>query len=475
MTAPRPAPRRSLAPLLAAAALGCLAIGCAREPDREVRIAAIDEMTSAQLLDAALAQGLVRFDAAGEIEQGLATSWHVSDDGLSYIFRLDDSRWPGDEPVTAPDVARLLEERFADPRWADEFGAVEDVRAMTDKVIEIRLAAPQRHFLQLLARPELAIEDARGGTGPFSLLPVGEGEPPLVGRVVEDARGELAEERVRITTLPVAEAIARFGAGEVDLVTGGTFADVPLALAASNPFGAPRFDPVAGLFGLVPTREAGPLATPQQRRALSAAIDRDALIAALGVRSLLPRATVLQAGTDTDVRPIPPDYVDQPMDERRAESRAAIEAAGLAGTRIAIALPQGPGADILFTRLAADWGAIGLEPTRVTHAAEADLQLLDEVAPATHTGWFLRRFTCARVTVCDPATDELLDRARASADPDRRDELLREAADRIEAAQLFLPLAAPVRWSLVAPTLEGFAENRFARHFVGGLRSQRRR
>ena len=35
----------------------------------------------------AIAQGLVRFDAAGEIEPALAQSWIVSDDGLRYTFR----------------------------------------------------------------------------------------------------------------------------------------------------------------------------------------------------------------------------------------------------------------------------------------------------------------------------------------------------------------------------------------------------
>ena len=35
-----------------------------------------------------VAQGLVRFDAAGNIVGGLAERWNVSDDGLSYIFRI---------------------------------------------------------------------------------------------------------------------------------------------------------------------------------------------------------------------------------------------------------------------------------------------------------------------------------------------------------------------------------------------------
>jgi peptide/nickel transport system substrate-binding protein len=33
----------------------------------------------------------------------------------------------------------------------------------------------------------------------------------------------------------------------------------------------------------------------------------------------------------------------------------------------------------------------------------------------------------------------------------------------------FIPLTAPVRWSLVSPRLTGYQANPFARHFVGGL------
>ena len=38
------------------------------------------------------AQGLVRFDASGQIEPGLAERWIVIDNGMSYIFRLRDAR-----------------------------------------------------------------------------------------------------------------------------------------------------------------------------------------------------------------------------------------------------------------------------------------------------------------------------------------------------------------------------------------------
>ena len=55
-----------------------------------------------------LAQGLVRFDQRGEIVPGLAERWNVSDDGLSYVFRLASREWPNGSRITAEQVARQL-------------------------------------------------------------------------------------------------------------------------------------------------------------------------------------------------------------------------------------------------------------------------------------------------------------------------------------------------------------------------------
>jgi peptide/nickel transport system substrate-binding protein len=47
--------------------------------------------------------------------------------------------------------------------------------------------------------------------------------------------------------------------------------------------------------------------------------------------------------------------------------------------------------------------------------------------------------------------------------------LFAEAARAMEEAQLFMPIAAPIRWSLVSNRIEGFAGNRFARHTLTAL------
>jgi len=126
------------------------------------------------VLVASVGQGLVQLDAAGNIVSGLAERWNVSDDGLSYIFRIAATNWPGGRKVTAQQVARILKRSLATAsvnRLKDAAGAIDDVVAMTDRVIEIRLRAPRPNLLNLLAQPEFGIVRNGIGTGPFQIDP----------------------------------------------------------------------------------------------------------------------------------------------------------------------------------------------------------------------------------------------------------------------------------------------------------------
>src|SRR5512141_2911239 len=87
-----------------------------------------------------VAQGLVGFDASGQIVPGLAERWNVTDDGLSYIFRLQNAEWPDGRKITAEQVARLLRRQITSRSknpFKDTLGAVAEIVAMTDRVIEL--------------------------------------------------------------------------------------------------------------------------------------------------------------------------------------------------------------------------------------------------------------------------------------------------------------------------------------------------
>ena len=487
--------------LTAAILVAALAVGaCGKNSSEVTRVAAIGpeprlvETVSAPLstgdalIRANMAQGLVRFDERGQVIPGMAERWNVSDDGLSYIFRLETGEWQDGRKIKADEVAKILRRQLRTASTnplKDTLGAVSEIVAMTDRVIEIRLNAPRPNLLQLLAQPEFGFVRASVGSGPFHVptveeaatIPASEMKGPgtIIARRVHIPDAEDPIEKVRVSGGDAAKLVAAFAAGNLDLVLGGTVGDLPYAFGAKMPRGARRFDPVAGLFGLAPTRRSDVLLERDVRRLLSRALDRQALIDGLHVSGLQPRATVLQAGMDGTGTPAQPDWLNQPANERRpalvAEARRLFGNTGRPSFRVA--LPAGPGGDYLLARLRYDWGPLGITVDRAPSPASADLVWIDEVAPSSSPAWMLRRFRCSVAAVCVQDAEQLLADARSTLDPVQRGQLFIEAGRLMDDAQLFIPVAAPIRWSLVSGRVPGFEENPFARHTLVGLSDPR--
>jgi peptide/nickel transport system substrate-binding protein len=276
-----------------------------------------------------VAQGLVRFDSAGQIEPALAQSWTVSDDGTGYIFRIARTTWPDGRPVTTDQVAARLTaaaSRASRNSLKPLLGSIAEVVRMTERVIEIRLKSPRPNFLQLLAQPEMGIIRAGAGTGPMVATPVQDGSILLAPRPDdEEEAASPALPRIVLRGERAAMAVARFDAGLAALVTGGTFADLTVARAAEPPAAALRFDPVNGLLGLEVASRTGPAADPELRRALSMAIDRGALAASLGVPGLATRETLLPPGLEEQPAPASPEWSALPPAARLQTARALIQ------------------------------------------------------------------------------------------------------------------------------------------------------
>ena len=478
---------RPLLALLLVPALLLAPQACRQQPEGTLKAVVIDgepklrdpALGALAASDAVLlenvAQGLVRFDASGNIVGGLAERWNVSDDGLSYIFRIASKNWPDGSKITAQQVARLFKRQIGDRSrnpLKDSVGAIDDVVAMTDRVIEIRLLAPRPNLLALLAQPEFAILRGNEGTGPFSAVRSGGpgGELRLSREIAVGDEESTQREEVLLGGASSDDAIRDFAAGKSDLVMGGSFVDLPLVSRAKLPRNALRFDPASGLFGLVPLRRGNKLDNPDVRTLLSQAIDRANLVASMGVPGLTARATLLEPGLDGMATPAAPDWFAVPLADRLAALRATADRLiGKDKPVVTVALPQGPGADLLLAQLKRDWAAIGLDVERAPSAAAADFALIDEVAPSSSAAWFVRRFRCGNAPICDSSADQLMEGARQTPIPAQRYALLAQAAARIDELQLFIPITAPVRWSLVSSRIQGFAGNRYARHTLTDL------
>ena len=481
---------RRLLALLLIPALSLPASACRQQPqgairaiviggEPEVRDPALGPLPAEDaILLQNVAQGLVRFDASGNIVGGLAERWNVSDDGLSYIFRLASAQWPDGKRITAPQIAKLIKRQLAARSrnsMKDSLGAIQDVVAMTDRVIEIQLVSPRPNLLALLAQPELAILRSRDGTGPFKAEPsdVSGRELRLVREITGSDDEEGQKEEVLLSGASAADAIGQFANDKADLVLGGTFVDLPLAQHAKLRRGTFQFDAASGLFGLVPAHAGGGIDDPELRQLLSQAIDRANYVSTLGIAGLAARATLLEPGLDGLPPPLAPAWFALPIGNRTSSLKAQLDnQLGKDKRAIRVAFPEGPGGDILFQELQRDWGMVGLTVERAPNAASADFMIIDEVAPSSSPAWFVRRFRCGAVAVCDPRADELMDAARDTPVAAQRYALLAQAAARIDDAQLFIPIAAPVRWSLVSNRVQGFAGNRYARHTLTDLGQQ---
>lgn len=473
--------RFPLLPRLAATAL--LVAGCSDEESGPISISAVGgeprivnanrdrlDPPSAILLEAT-AQGLVRFDAGGEIEPALAQRWIVSDDGLRYTFRLRKALWGGRRITAEQVVARLRAAAAPASRnpLRPVLGAVDEFVAMTDDVLEISLKTPRPNFLQLLAQPEMAIVRGGEGSGPYRAERRPDGSVRLVP-VDAEAPEDDSSPPLLLRGESAALAAARFGERQADLVLGGTLGDLPLARAVRAPAAQLRFDPVTGLFGFAFTAAEGPFARMEIRQALAMALDRPALAAALGVPGLQARESLLPPGIEGLAQVSAPAWIRNPLPARQARAAGLLREAG-GGGRLAVrvALPEGPGYRLLFARLRRDWAAVGVETVRVPAGSAADLRLVDEVAPAGLASWYLRRFSCEASRICDPAADEMMAAARIAPDAGTRRGLLANADRILAGLGPFIPLTAPVRWSLVSPRLTGFRTNAFGRHPVGEL------
>lgn len=435
----------------------------------------------AQALRAATAQGLVRLNAAGEVVPGVAQSWIVTDDGLSYIFRLHNTAWPDGEPLTAQTVRRQLLRTMRDLRGTSlglDLAKVAEVRALTSRVVEIELSSPQAQFLRVLAQPELGlVRDGAGlgpmrrdggddgeGKEPLTLLPI----PPQGRGLPEDPRWADLARPLKVSVLPTEQAVAAFNEGRLALVLGGELATLPLLNTGPLTRGTVRIDQALGLFGLDVVRTQGFLEEPENREAVSIAINRAALLEPFNLTGWTPATRIVPPALPGNPRQNAERWEGLDLEQRRA-----IAAGRVARWRaeegtidpIVIRLPPGPGSDLLFRQLAADLAAVGLPVRRADEGEEADLVLRDRVARYGQARWFLNQFHCSvEQTLCAPEADALVERATDALNPLERAALLAQAEDALTAANLFIPLGAPVRWSLVRSGVEGYAENIWAAH-----------
>jgi peptide/nickel transport system substrate-binding protein len=146
-----------------AEAAGVLTI-CRREDS-----STFDPIKTAQNIDfwvfANVYDVLIQIDRTGtKLEPGLAESWEVSDDGLTYTFTMRDAKFSDGAPVTAEDAAfSLLRIRDNEGSlWSDSYTVIETAEATDAKTLVIKLVSPSAPFFSTLAMPGVSIISKAG-------------------------------------------------------------------------------------------------------------------------------------------------------------------------------------------------------------------------------------------------------------------------------------------------------------------------
>ncbi|MCI2394315.1 ABC transporter substrate-binding protein [Aliiroseovarius sediminis] len=272
--------------------------------------AAIDEVVYANIFE-----GLTRFGPDGSVQPGLASEWSVSDDGLTYTFKLREGvTFHDGTPMDAEDVIFTLDRaRAEDSTNAQKalFQDIETVTAPDPLTVEVTLSAPNGSFPfnmawgdAVIVAPESINNAATApvGTGPFSFVEWSKGDHVTIAR--NDAYwGEtpaLAKATFKFISDPNA-AFAAMMAEDVD-----AFPNFPATETLSQFEADPRFNVIVGSTEgetiLSMNHASGPLADKRVRKAISHAINRQDII----------DGAMFGYGTPigTHFAPHHPDYVD---------------------------------------------------------------------------------------------------------------------------------------------------------------------
>jgi len=421
----------------------------------------------------AIAQGLVRFDQQGQITPGLAERWVVTNDGLSYVFRIRNQNWADGTETSAEDIARGLSERLAierDGKLAADIAAIRDIRAMTQFVVEVRLNNPFPNLLQILAQPEMGIRVDGRVSGPLKLENPSSPAELSILPITPDQQerlNQLDAAPILVRSDQPAKGVELFRTGRADMVLGGRFENLPLVNVAAIPRSRLQLDPTPGLFGLVITNDQGFLSEAANREALAMAINRQTLLPALQLQDWGATTRVIPDSV-LDYTPVVTNrWEGMSIADRRARARLRVvdwQNRNRLVRTLRVEMPKGPGAEYLMAKIRADWRLIGIDVQMVSSGSYADLQLIDEVARYNGAEWYLSQLSCERQNFCDEVSEFLLQDARATFDTNLRSDRLAAVETELTRFNNYIPLGQPLRWSLVSGNLDGFTPNMTGLH-----------
>ncbi|SCK10148.1 peptide/nickel transport system substrate-binding protein [Variovorax sp. HW608] len=247
-------------------------------------------------------EGLLRYDEKLQPIPCLATSWTVSPDGLTYIFKLKPNvKWHDGKPFTADDVVFSADvfDRKGHSRARGNLAMVQSIRTIDPLTVEFKLKTTFGAFLGIFAGnalpivPKHVFDGATDfvkhpgyanyvGTGPFKFKEWVKGSYIHLVRFDDYHEKDLPLlDAIYFHVIPDAAARANaFESGKLDVLPGGSVENFDVARLAKLPGvavtqkGWELFSPISHI--VVNNRKA-PMDSIKFRQALNLAIDREAM------------------------------------------------------------------------------------------------------------------------------------------------------------------------------------------------------
>ena len=239
-------------------------------------------------------EGLTTIAEDLSVQPDLATSWDISDDGLTYTFNLADGvTFHDGSAMTAEDVAaslrRVQNEEMASP-LASRISPITAINVVDDGTIALSLDAPFAPILTSLAGIAIVPAEMEMDAEALQQVPVGTGPFKFEEWVPNSHIQLVAFDGYREAQMPkvdgvkfsiVPEAATRqvgLVSGQFDLLPGVDPATALQLQSASGIMMHETRDLSYTLIGINTTR--APFDNPAVRRALNMAVNRDEIIAA---------------------------------------------------------------------------------------------------------------------------------------------------------------------------------------------------
>lgn len=437
---------------------------------------------------------------------GSAESWEISDDGMTYTFKLrPDLRWSDGRPLTADDFVYSYR-RIVDPETASRmvgmYFPVKNTRAIMDgemppeslgvsapddRTVVLELNEPTPYLLQLLGNlqsvpvPRHVIEEhGSGWTRPGVM--VSNGPFYLAERVPQSYIGLkknpyfYAADSVKADgvnwhpTQNLATSLKRFRAGELDIVL--NFPPNEIDWIRENLPDSLSITPIPGTYFLVPNTRRPPLDDVRVRKALYLAIDREAIANRLLKTGVAPAWSLVSPALST-YPGIELEEAKLSFPERQELARKLIQESGYdTSQRIELTYDTNEENRKIMVAIAAMWQAIGVR-TELINVEFPMLFRKVRMQDFTVTRWFyiapfddayamLQIFTADNPNnapgIVNPEFDELLRQSNYVTDPAERQRMLQDAEREFMSDYATIPITYYVGRRLISARVKGWVD-----------------